>query len=111
MATRTARANSKLIFARAFEDGGVEFYGMPDIPVIEPADDDTIHEVVDGDRIDLLSDRYYGRQDRGWIIAQANGIEIYPNGINTGDQLRIPSDKRVTQVILPSAARGRQGRL
>lgn len=101
---------SKIAFSRLLSEDGLLFFGMPDFPAIDPSDDDIIHEVEDGDRIDNLSATYYGRPDRGWIIAVANGIDIYPNGLNTGDELRIPSPQRVEREILPLAARGRQGR-
>jgi len=111
MADVRVPSNSKLNFAMLLSTSGALYWGMPDFSTIDPADDDILHEVVGGDRIDNISYRYYGRPDRGWIIALANGIEVYPNQINVGAMLRIPSPQRVGNVILPLAARARQGRL
>lgn len=101
---------SKLIFARLFVEDGMQFWGMPDFPVIEQADDDRLHDVVDGDRIDQLAGRYLGKRSLGWVIALANGIEIYPNGINPNTTIRIPSVSRVRDKILPMAQKMRDGR-
>ena len=102
---------SKLAFARLFIESGVQYWGLPDFPSVEPANDDILHEVGYGDRLDLLSQRYYGRPDLMWIIALNNGIAVYPNEVNPGTDLRIPSRNRVENVILPSAQKGREGRL
>jgi hypothetical protein len=61
----------------------------PDIPV---SDNDNYVITTMGDRLDLLSQTYYGDVDFWWIIASANslpGDSLFPT---PGTQLRIPVD-------------------
>jgi hypothetical protein len=61
----------------------------PDIPL---SDNDSYVITTLGDRLDLLSQNYYGDVDFWWILASANslpGDSIYPP---PGTQLRIPSN-------------------
>ena len=102
--------DSRLAFSRLINDNGLRFFEAPNLPEIQPADDDIIHVVTGGDRLDKISDTYYGRPDFIFIIALANGMEIYPNDLSIDDKLRIPSPTRVENEILPKSSRGRQGR-
>ncbi|MEV0536001.1 LysM domain-containing protein [Kitasatospora sp. NPDC050463] len=51
------------------------------------------HTVVEGDRLDLLAARYYGRADRFWLIADANpGVD--PEDLLTpGARITVPPDR------------------
>lgn len=65
------------------------------MPTIEPSTNDIYIITTPGDRLDLLSFRYYGTVSYWWIIAQANtnsnvgkGTMVIPAGL----QLRIPTN-------------------
>ena len=45
-----------------------------------------------GDRLDLLSNQYYGSPTYWWIIANANNIHDGKLGLKDGTILRIPKD-------------------
>ena len=52
-----------------------------------------------GDRYDLLAQSYYGDSSLWWIIARANpstSDSIYPN---VGEQIRIPSKSRISNIL------------
>tara|TARA_Y100001963_G_C6659148_1_gene389579 strand:- start:139 stop:447 length:309 start_codon:yes stop_codon:yes gene_type:complete len=61
-------------------------------PEIPPSTYDTYIWSVFGDRLDLLSNKYYGHVNYWWIIAQANGLVNGNFGIKPGTYLRIPND-------------------
>ena len=103
------KATSMLRFARLVNLDGVECWEMPELPSIEPDPTDVIHEVSLTDRMDRISVRYYGSPDFMRVIAVANGIDLYPNGLCPGAKLRIPSPARVEE-ILQTAGQKRQGR-
>jgi hypothetical protein len=61
-------------------------------PKIKPTDND-IYIITDlSDRLDLLAHKYYGDKSLWWIIATANNLNDATLSIETGKQLRIPSD-------------------
>ena len=45
-----------------------------------------------GDRLDMLSNRFYGHVNYWWILAQANGLVNGQFGLKPGTHLRIPMD-------------------
>lgn len=45
-----------------------------------------------GDRLDIISHKYYGDQTLWWIIAVANGLGKHGMIVPPGIQLRIPTD-------------------
>lgn len=45
-----------------------------------------------GDRLDLLANKYYGDTTLWWVIATANNINDATFYVEAGIQLRIPSD-------------------
>jgi hypothetical protein len=102
MAVRLPKT-SRLRFAQLGVVDGVEFWDVVDLPEIPRQPDDIVHTVIDVDRIDLLAYRYYEDARLWWVIAVANGIELVPTELNTGDQLRIPAPRYVTQVLFQSA--------
>ena len=61
----------------------------PDIP---ESDSDNYHIVVVGERLDLLSYRYYNDSGLWWIISRANGLDPSITTPEVGTELRIPSD-------------------
>lgn len=61
-------------------------------PAIPERDTDIIHNVVQGERLDLLAHKYYGDVNYWWIISKANGLSPSDIGIKSSTQLRIPTD-------------------
>ena len=61
------------------------------IPTIPAGDNDTYIISRDGDRLDLLSHRFYGDSTLWWIIAEANGLKD-SFFITPGTKLRIPAN-------------------
>lgn len=104
------RDTSRLKFARLITVGGVEHWESPEYPEVGNAADDLLYEVQAGDRIDLLSNRFYQTPDLWWIIALANEFRLLPNDLNTRDMIRIPSARRVFSQILRRPSRGLEGR-
>ena len=54
--------------------------------------DDIYVATQTGDRLDLLSNQYYGSPAYWWIIANANNIHDGKLGLKDGTILRIPKD-------------------
>jgi len=61
-------------------------------PKIKPNNNDFYIISEQGDRLDLLANKYYGDPTLWWIIATANNINDATFYIDEGIQLRIPSD-------------------
>ena len=59
--------------------------------------DDIYVATQTGDRLDLLSNQYYGSPTYWWIIANANNIHDGKLGLKDGAILRIPKD--YTEII------------
>ena len=64
-------------------------------PHIKKRDSDLYITSKYGDRIDVLSHKYYKNSDLWWIIAQANHIGKGTLVIEPGLQIRIPTDLSV----------------
>jgi nucleoid-associated protein YgaU len=97
----TVRRVSRLRFSDLVELDGFTFFDRSIVPTIAAADDDTVHVIEDSDRIDLLSQMYYGTPDLWWVIARANSLRLIPRDLKTGNELIIPSKARVFSKILP----------
>lgn len=89
------KQTSRLGFSELLNIDGVEFWEIMDLPVYRPRNDDIRHSIIDGDRIDLLSYKYYQDPGLGWVILWANDIEIAPLEIITGMTLLIPSPQYI----------------
>ena len=61
-------------------------------PKIKPNDNDLYIISEQGDRLDLLANKYYSDPTLWWIIATANNINDATFYVEPGVQLRIPSD-------------------
>lgn len=74
---------------------GREYYESIHYPVVERKDTDIYIITRRGDRMDLLSNKYYGDSRYWWIIALANedvvtfGTTVLPASV----QIRIPVNK------------------
>ena len=99
---------SRLRFAELVLVDDFEFWDVVDLPEILEQPDDLIYTITDADRIDLLAFRFYRDARLWWVIAVANDLELIPAELNTGDELRIPSRRFVTQILFnTSSLRGR----
>ncbi len=94
---------SPLRFSDLLQEGGVEFWDVLDLPTIPTQRDDVLHRVSQVDRLDLLAKRYYNDAALWWVIASANGIEIWPTGLNIANTLRIPSPRYVRENLFQRA--------
>lgn len=61
-------------------------------PKIPFSDEDVYVITQSTDRLDLLSNQYYGNPQYWWVIAIANNINDGTLYIQEGRQLRIPND-------------------
>ena len=59
-----------------FQDGETQFLGNRPAVNIAPQPDDRFHEVVDGDRIDLLAYNYLHDPQLWWVICDWNNISF-----------------------------------
>ena len=91
--------NSRYASTILYRDGSEEFLGTRPLIDTSPRPDDRFHTVVEGDRLDVLAQRHFGRADLWWIICDYNDIFL-PLELVTGAVLRIPSLERVQMRIL-----------
>jgi hypothetical protein len=61
-------------------------------PKIEERDDDILHTVVIGERLDLLAFRYFNDSGLWWIISRANGLDPSIISPEVGKELKIPQN-------------------
>jgi len=92
-------ANSRLRFAALVSSDGIEFWDLLDLPEIVVQAGDLQYTVVESDRIDLIAQKFYGDPVLWWVIAAANGMELVPNELHSGQTLRIPSPSYVVQQL------------
>ena len=71
---------------------GREVYKPKRLKSIPLKNDDIYGATQTGDRLDLLSNQYYGSPAYWWIIANANNIHDGKLGLEDGTILRIPKD-------------------
>lgn len=69
---------------------GKRIYLTTIYPTIPLSNDDVYILSRDGDKLDLLANRYYGDSTLWWIIAQANQIGKGSFYVTPGTRLRIP---------------------
>ena len=71
---------------------GKRVYKTTMYPHIRKRDNDLYITSKDGDRLDVLSNKYYNSADLWWIIAQANHIGKGTLVIEPGLQIRKPTE-------------------
>jgi len=71
---------------------GKTVYKSKRLKKIPLKNDDIYVATQTGDRLDLLSNQYYGTPAYWWIIANANNIHDGKLGLKDGTILRIPKD-------------------
>lgn len=69
-------------------------------PKFSPSQDDLLIEISQGDRLDLLAERFYGDPALDWVILECNPNVRDPFGINVGDIVRVPIPEKVSEVIV-----------
>lgn len=74
-----------------------DLFLSPDLPT--SAFDDR-HVVVRGERLDILSNRYYGTPFLWWVIADANDIGLPESEVYPGLELTIPAPTTVKRRLL-----------
>ncbi len=78
------------------DKSGIRVYATTYYPEIPLDDTDVFIRPIDGDRLDLIANRYYGDSTLWWIIAKANGLKGQTS-VTTEKPLRIPGN--VSQII------------
>ncbi len=71
---------------------GDQVYETTMYPVIDRSNTDIYIRSKEGDRLDNLAFKYYSNANLWWVIAQANHIGKGTLNIESGIQLRIPTD-------------------
>lgn len=71
---------------------GIRMYPNLKYPEIPLRESDIYTIAVFGDRLDVLSDHYYGNTEDAWIISVANGLPGDSLFFTPGNQIRIPTD-------------------
>lgn len=94
---------SRLRFYQLITLEDYEFWNLDELPEIPIFSDDVLYQVKTGDRIDMISNVYYGTPHLWWVIAAANSLELLPAELNDDLVLRIPSPTYVkTQLFIKS---------
>lgn len=71
---------------------GRRYIKVPKYPEIPLSANDIYIISTFGDRLDLLSEDYYGNTDDYWIISVANGLPADSLFMTPGTQIRIPQE-------------------
>jgi len=82
-----------------FKDGSVEFLGNRQPIDTTPRFDDIFHTVADGERVDLIAWRYFGRPELWWVVCDYNDL-FFPLDIEAGTVLRLPSREHLLMRVL-----------
>ena len=69
-----------------------KYLGSVLYPKIKPNDNDLYIISQQGDRLDILANKYYNDSSLWWIIAVANNLNNASLSIESGIQMRIPSN-------------------
>lgn len=69
-----------------------KYLGSVLYPKIKPNDNDLYIISQQGDRLDILANKYYNDSSFWWIIAVANNLNDASLSIEPGTQMRIPSN-------------------
>ena len=68
------------------------------LPNIDATDSDIVVITVQGDRLDLLANEYYGDSTMWWVIALKNNLTDIDLTMQGGIKLRIPSTQEAAQL-------------
>jgi translation initiation factor 2B subunit (eIF-2B alpha/beta/delta family) len=81
---------SRLKFAVKTILGGVTFFDS-EPPAIALRQDDSKHDVLGLERIDILAYQYYGATPYWWAIAKINNMGLLPTELVSGSKIVIPN--------------------
>lgn len=73
-------------------DTGKRYMETTIYPKLSPTNSDIYIITDEGDRLDMLAYKYYGDTKMWWVIASANNINDATYYIESGIQLRIPTN-------------------
>ena len=74
------------------DSNGIRYYKPTIIQNIPLQDTDRFIFPFDGDRLDIIAQRYYGDSSLWWIIAKANEISDGQIGLDPEKMIRVPID-------------------
>lgn len=80
------------------QEGDISYSELPDEVSISIEDPLAVHECVLGDRLELISYKYYGTTKLYWAIAYANNIIDPLVELENGDILYIPRRRDIPEV-------------
>jgi nucleoid-associated protein YgaU len=74
------------------DKNGRQYRGRTDYPKFPLRETDIYYVTQQGDRLDLLAQRYYGNVTKWFIISEANNLEVLSYDLKPGVQLRRPRE-------------------
>jgi len=93
--------NSRLLGTRLYyrADGTLQ-WGLRKRKRLRSGDKFVVHTVKDGDRLDIISDIYYGTPNLDWLIADVNDL-WRPWDLSGITQMKIPTLETVGRLKSP----------
>lgn len=74
--------------------GATRLTVVPVPPDVTPVFSFAFHTVIEGERIDILADRFFGDAELWWVIADVNPRWSFFDRLPAGTVLRIPNGLR-----------------
>lgn len=105
MAGQKVALGSRVRFGRYYTVQGVEYWDRIDAVEIPVQSDDRYRIVQSYDSLDSLAVDAYGDESLQWVIASANGIDLWPTQLRPGSTIRIPSPRYVKERLFAAAMR------
>lgn len=101
----TINRYSWLLRSLVRQKNGIQFWDYFEPPirpeeVFEEREDDIKYTIQAIDRIDNLSQQFYGDPQLWWVIALANDLRLIPNEMKNGRVIKIPSPDFVKERLL-----------
>lgn len=99
------QASSRTRFCSAILDEDDDLILTDPEPYTTPQRDDITTTVGDGDSLNLLAFRYYGRADHWWAVADRAGVYDPTLRLDPGSKVTLPSRRTVNEEILNESRR------
>jgi len=74
------------------DKNGRQYRARTDYTQFPLRESDIYYVTTQGDRLDLLAQRYFGSVTQWWVISEANNLEVLSYDLEPGVQLRIPRE-------------------
>jgi hypothetical protein len=89
--------NNRYIYTNSKEQKNtkIKHFESTIYPKVNATNDDIYIIASQGDRLDLLANQYYGDPKMWWIIATANNLNDATLAVESGRQLRIPTNTSI----------------